>query len=355
MGKLFSKSKTPKQNLDRGFDSLDQAGGVKGQGSHMKRNQHHYQPEEPAVRELIHTEPVTSLAKIQPGLCIAGSKDKTVTLYDYNNHRLEDRWTGHERDVTKVCYGSHCQGIFSASRDKTVKLWRRGNAHPIREYCAHELVVSAIHLNKDNSLLCSGSRDNTIKLWDVETGQLLRESRISRNLVTDVKFIPDSNLLIQTGEDKEVRLFDSRTMSVSHSFPKKQYIQMCCDVTNDGHFCLTCSNGFNGHGCEATLWDIRALQIVHEYRGHTQAVESCIFMSSKGRDLIATTSRDCTVRVWDQHTRDSLMVLDLPMAGNPTSLIAYEDDSICVSTFNTGIARLQLDLDRGNLQMITNF
>ena len=32
------------------------------------------------------------------------------------------------------------------------------------------------------------------------------------------------------------RLFDTRTMSISHNFPRKQYIQMCCDVSSDGNY-----------------------------------------------------------------------------------------------------------------------
>ena len=27
---------------------------------------------------------------------------QTIALYDYHNHKLLDRWTGHDRDVTKV-------------------------------------------------------------------------------------------------------------------------------------------------------------------------------------------------------------------------------------------------------------
>lgn len=49
------------------------------------------------------------------------------------------------------------------------------------------------------------------------------------------------------------RLFDTRTMQVIHSFPRKHYIQMACDVSPDGLYCVTCSNGFGGKGCEATV------------------------------------------------------------------------------------------------------
>ena len=47
----------------------------------------------------------------------------------------------------QVCYGSSCNGIFSASRDKTIKMWQRGNSHCMQDFTGHELVVTAIHLN----------------------------------------------------------------------------------------------------------------------------------------------------------------------------------------------------------------
>lgn len=344
MGKLFSKQKSSKHQ-SQGFDSLDNTSPSRNSfgnkhSSRMERY-HDSSPQSQTKHSPIHSDAVVSLSKIQPGLCVSGSKDKSVVLYDYHNHRIEDRWTGHDREITKVCYGMHCQGVFSASRDQTVKLWKRGNANPMREYSGHTLVVMSIHTNKDNSLLCSGSRDNTLKLWDVETGECLRENRISRNLVTDVKFVPESQLLVQTGEDKEVRLFDTRTMSVSHNFPRKQYIQMCCDVSPDGRYCLTCSNGFGGNGCEATLWDLRALKILHEFHGHTEAVEACIFLPFSGCSLVATSSRDCSVRVWDKNSRECIATHTISCSGPLTSLIAYEDNSICVSSFNEGIHQLQ--------------
>lgn len=344
MGKLFSKKKTPKfESQKKGFDSLDQNHHTQNRQGNMDRYGSSQGQALDSASLMIHTEPVASLATIQPGLCLSGSKDKTIALYDYHNHKLLDRWTGHDRDVTKVCYGASCNGIFSASRDKTVRLWHRGTPQCVREYAGHDLVVSAIHVNKDNTLLCSGSRDNTVKLWSIETGDCIRENRTSRNLVTDVKFVPESHLLVQTGEDKEVRLFDTRSMTISHNFPRKQYIQMSCDVSQDGNYCLTCSNGFGGNGCEATLWDLRTLSVVHEYKGHTEAIEACIFLPTyrnDGRNLLATCSRDTSVRVWDRETKAEVAQCIISCSGPLTSLIAYDDCSICVSSFNEGILQL---------------
>lgn len=49
------------------------------------------------------------------------------------------------------------------------------------------------------------------------------------------------------------RLWDSRGLQVAHMFPAKQHIQTYCEVSEDGHKCISCSNGFGGEGCEATV------------------------------------------------------------------------------------------------------
>ncbi|GFR58089.1 WD repeat-containing protein 31-like [Elysia marginata] len=258
----------------------------------------------------VHSDAVASVAFVLPELCLSGSKDGVIRLFDFNKQSLVGTWTGHDSAITKVCYGSSCDRVFSASRDKTIKLWHQGVSQFIQEFVGHSLVVSAIHINADSTCLCSGSRDNTVRLWDVESGSCTRVNTIPQNLVTDVKFVPGSSLLVQTGEDKEVRIFDLRSLEPVFSFPKKQYIQMCCDVTHDGNYICSSSNGFSGNGCEATVWDLRARRMLQELRGHHEAVEACTFLPRAGPDcsiLVATASRDCSVKLWDGNSGSTLM------------------------------------------------
>ena len=49
------------------------------------------------------------------------------------------------------------------------------------------------------------------------------------------------------------RVWDSRSWQVTNTFPAKQYIQTHCDVSFNGHYMLSSSNGFGGQGCEATV------------------------------------------------------------------------------------------------------
>lgn len=162
------------------------------------------------------------------------------------------------------------------------------------------------------------------------------------------------------------RVWDSRSWQVTNTFPAKQYIQTHCDVSPNGNYLVSSSNGFGGQGCEATvrsrealsrfygldmsskqsiwlrmmilshvwwdvsvvlcycaiflklfiaacsevfvccqLWDLRqpGCKVV-EYRGHLQTTACCTFLPvfSGGSAQIATSSHDCSVKIWDQNT-----------------------------------------------------
>ncbi|CAH1786485.1 unnamed protein product [Owenia fusiformis] len=327
MGKLLSKSTS---NNDR-YSSMPHHTGVTPSQSTVESDTFRQ-------FEQVHSDAVNSVSAISPGVCLSGSKDKSVLLYDYNTGVVQQVWNGHDKEVTKVAYNNDLHTVFSASRDKTVKLWQANQISPVKTLTGHELVVTALSLNSDNTRLCTGSRDNSLRLWDIHTGSCTLQNAITRNLVTDIKWGKNSHQLVSSSEDKEVRIWDSRTLQVSHSFPRKQYIQTSCDISDDLNYCISSSNGFGGNGCETTLWDMRTLSIVHEYQGHGETVGSCIFMPSiANRNLVATTSNDCSIRVWDRDSAKCLCYCVIPGSGPLTSVSSYPDGRLAVGSFNLGV------------------
>lgn len=288
---------------------------------------------------------VLCLNSAKRGQCLSGGTDSVLTLTDLNSRSVVDRWSGHEKDITKVLYGPNVDLYFSSSRDKTVKIWRRNQQTPVQQCIGHDLVVSAITVNADNTVLCSGSRDNSIRLWDVSSGRCLKTNSLSQNLITHVCWANQLNVIAQSGEDKELRLWDARNLNVVSAFPRKQYIQTYCDVSEDNNYCLTTSNGFGGNGCEATLWDLRTNRLVHEFKGHFETAVCCRFIPSslsRGRKVVVTSSNDCSIRLWDQETRECLQTETISGSGPLTSIAIFEDGNLCVSSFNAGIQLLCL-------------
>ncbi|XP_061459587.1 WD repeat-containing protein 31 isoform X3 [Rhineura floridana] len=253
-----------------------------------------------------HSAAVASVASLTANLSVSGGKDKAVVVYNWYCGTVVKRFMGHKHEVTKVTCLPNSSWLFSASRDKTVLMWGlHGVSGAAQRFSGHDLVVTGLAVSPDSQQLCTGSRDNTVCTWDIETGGCLLRASISRNLVTHLCWVPGEAYIVQTSEDKTVRIWDSRNLQVAHVFPAKQHIQTSCDVSPDGRYCVSSSNGFGGEGCEATLWDLREMRCrVREFRGHSQTTASCVFLPW---DLvtfpaIATSSHDCTVKVWCQET-----------------------------------------------------
>ncbi|XP_072908276.1 WD repeat-containing protein 31 [Hemitrygon akajei] len=298
-----------------------------------------------------HTDAVTSLASLSSERCVSGGNDKIVVIYNWKSGGVQQKFVGHEHAVTKVTCNFQSNRIFSASRDKTALMWDVDcKAGPLQEFTGHALGVSGLAVSPGGLQLCTGSRDNSMCTWDVETGICLLKSAISRNLVTHICWIPTESLVIQTSEDKMVRIWDIRELQVTHTFPMKQYIQTHCDASPDGRYCISCSNGFGGEGCEATLWDLRqAKHKVCEYKGHLQSTAACIFLPSVNSSfpLVATSAHDCTVRIWNRDSAVCVGSLCLDGAGPLTSLVSSDRASLLCGSFNTGIHHLQLNHSGG--------
>ncbi|XP_058550443.1 WD repeat-containing protein 31 isoform X2 [Neofelis nebulosa] len=256
-----------------------------------------------------HVDTVSVVAALSSDLCVSGGKDKTAVAYDWKTGNVVRRFRGHEREITKIACVHRSSQFFSASRDRMVMMWDlHGPSQPRQQFSGHAMVVTGLAVSPDSSQLCTGSRDNTLLLWDVGTGQCAETASISRNLVTHLCWVPQEPYILQTSEDKTIRLWDSRGLQVAHMFPTKQHIQTYCEVSEDGHKCISCSNGFGGEGCEATLWDLRQTRNrICEYKGHFQTVTSCVFLprALALMPTVATSSHDCKVKIWNQDTGET--------------------------------------------------
>ncbi|XP_005382738.1 PREDICTED: WD repeat-containing protein 31 [Chinchilla lanigera] len=307
-----------------------------------------------------HVDSVFVVAALNSELCVSGGKDKTVVAYNWKTGNVVKRFKGHEREITKLACVPRSSQFFSASRDRMVMMWDlRGCPQPRQRLAGHDMVVTGLAVSPDASQLCTGSRDNTLLLWDVGTGQCMQKACVSRNLVTHLCWVPREPYILQTSEDKTIRLWDIRGLQVAHMFPPKQHIQTYCEVSVDGHRCISCSNGFGGEGCEATLWDLRQTRnSICEYKGHFQTVASCVFLPKTLAlmPMIATSSHDSKVKIWNQDTGACLFTLSLDGSGPLTSLAVSDASSLLCASFNTGIHLLRVDHSRGlELQEVAAF
>ncbi|KAI4542551.1 hypothetical protein MJG53_020492 [Ovis ammon polii x Ovis aries] len=302
---------------------------------------------------------VSVVAALNSDLCVSGGKDKTVVAYNWRTGNVVKRFKGHEREITKIACIYKSSQFFSASRDKMVMMWDlQSSSQPRQQFSGHTMVVTGLTVSPGEVKPTSSQHQHcgTFLKSPVPSPSHGPSCHCSLRFITTVYWLPQLQVHFSTFTANSFaavisfRLWDSRGLQVAHTFPTQQHIQTYCEVSEDGHKCVSCSSGFEGEGCEATLWDLRQTRSrICEYRGHFQTVASCIFLprALASMPAIATSSHDCKVKIWNQDTGACLFTLSLDGSGPLTSLAVADTISLLCVSFSRGIHLLRVDRSQG--------
>ena len=231
-------------------------------------------------------EGISGMCSGGPGIIITGGQDGSAAVWRWTKGSpgaLIHRWDAHPKPVTRVAHLPGANRVLTACRDGLVRSWSPGDeTTPSTEFKGHALTVSGLAALEDIGKACTGSRDYTVRLWDLETADCVQTSKISRNVVSFVRRIPGEKTVIQASEDLRLRIWDVRDFTTpAQTFEGHVNIPHCCDVSEDGNYVISSSNGFDdGAGCEVKVWDRRAGKVLREMRGHGMSTTCCAVLTS---------------------------------------------------------------------------
>lgn len=168
------------------------------------------------------------------------------------------------------------------------------------------------------NILSSGSADGSIKLWDVTTQQCSHTFAHHKDKVQSVVFHETHPFIIASGSyDKTLSLMDCRNGSVFRTFPLSSDVESL----NWNPF-----QPYHLFGCfedgSVACFDIRKNdgQFLFSFQAHEKTTTSLSF-SSRIPGMLATSSIDKTVKVWDVLSCDNVADTTPPLIG--TCLFAY--------------------------------
>lgn len=186
-------------------------------------------------------------------------------------------------------------------------------------------VVTAL-FSPDGRYLASGSGDNTVRFWDISTETPRFEGKAHRQYVLALAWSPDGSRLASGDKLGHVVIWDPETgQQVGRTLSgHKQFITGLAwqplHLTKDGECRLLASSSKDG---DVRIWDAITAKFVLALTSHTQSV-TCLRWG--GTDLIYTASQDRTIKVW--RAQDGVLCRTLQGHGHWVNVLALNTDYV---------------------------
>jgi WD40 repeat protein len=242
----------------------------------------------------------------------SASRDMTIRLWDSTTGYCLQILKGHNESVESVAFRPDGKILASASGDKTIRLWHSTTGQCLQILEGHEYWVGSIAFQPDGEMLASASDDEIIRLWNPTTGKCLQTLEGHNTWVHSVAFRPDGKMLASASNDETVRLWDPTTGQCLQTLEdQNESVQ-----TMEGHNGLVTFVAFRPDGkmlastsgdMTIRLWDSITGQCLHTLKGHHKWVQSVAFQAD-GR-ILASASGDKTIRLWNSATGVCLQIL----------------------------------------------
>lgn len=291
---------------------------------------------------LAHKDVISSLdisKKKDNKYLVSGSLDKTIKIWNYDGKLIKTMF--HDGAVTKVKYSKDNKFIFSSSDDKTIKVWSNKGLL-LQTLIGHEGTVIDMDYSPTENILVSSSLDGTIKFWNTKTFKVTKSIK-SKNIFNNVSFSSDGKLLISTAKED---------IYVSKTGEKEKWERPC---TKNGHkgnineLKFYSKNIFFTASSDQTLkiWKLKnknnefQCHLLKTLVGHQNNVSSIDFFSNKDLRIIASSSDDRTIRLWNYDNNPFLKILSnnnpvqkLEFAKDNKFLLSYDIKSLKVWNIN---------------------
>nr|XP_018259611.1 F-box and WD-40 domain-containing protein CDC4 [Kwoniella dejecticola CBS 10117]OBR81769.1 F-box and WD-40 domain-containing protein CDC4 [Kwoniella dejecticola CBS 10117] len=152
-----------------------------------------------------HSSAVRALAA-HGNICISGSYDMTVRVWDIVKGTCVHVLTGHEAKVYSIVYDQYRGRCASGSMDNTVKVWDVNTGDCLHTLHGHTSLVGLLGISPN--YLVSAAADASLRVWDTET--LEAKTVLSSHGGAITCFQHDETKVV-SGSDGALKLWDIKT------------------------------------------------------------------------------------------------------------------------------------------------
>ncbi|XP_052113431.1 suppressor of mec-8 and unc-52 protein homolog 1 isoform X2 [Arachis duranensis] len=251
---------------------------------------------------------------------VSCSVDGFIEVWDYLSGKLkkdlqyqaDEVFMMHEDAVLCVDFSRDSEMLASGSQDGKIKVWRIRTGQCLRRLeRAHSQGVTSLSFSRDGSQLLSTSFDSTARIHGLKSGKMLKEFRGHTSYVNDAIFTTDGSRIITASSDCTVKGGDASVNSV-HIFPKTTDHIIVCNKTSSiyimtlqGQVVKSFSSGKReggdfiyciGEDRNMYCFSHQSGKLEHLMKVHEKEVIGVTHHPH--RNLVATYSEDCTMKLW---------------------------------------------------------
>lgn len=229
---------------------------------------------------------------------------------------------GHSEKINSVCFSNNNKFLASASKDKAIKIWQlkqgkltntmlfeRGS--PLRSFQHGQVsfesdYANSIVFSRDNRVLVSGEKDETIKIWSLQTKKLIYTLTGHSKAVNSVAIHPNGKLIASASDDKTVKLWSLKSGKQVRTLRGHTDNVIAVSFSPNGNV-LASSGDVNDKTVK--LWFLSENRNI-TLKGHSDwfgGIDSIAFTPDS--KLIASGSKDKTIKIWQVDTGKELMTL----------------------------------------------
>ena len=189
--------------------------------------------------------------------------------------------------------------------------------------------ISSISFSPDGKTIVSGSDDGNVRLWDVLTGERLQTFTRNANQVLSVAFSPDGKIIASGGDDTSeegpgvgIHLRDAHTGELLKVLEGNKYGTLSVCFSPDGK--TLASGGDRSSDNILLLWDVDTGEPIETFRSHERFGSFTSVTFSPDGNIIASASRDKTIRLWSPHT--GLLLKTISGHTEPVNSVIFSPD-----------------------------
>jgi len=200
-------------------------------------------------------------------------------------------------NITEKDFGSfffHNSVLFTGGHDKKLFSWSFPDCSQLVEFKGHFGIINCLQVVATsaypNGVMFSGSDDNDIRSWDITTGQKIKIYRGHTSWVSDI--VISGNVLFTASHDKSAMAWEISSGRIMQIYPHPLWVKTLVlgNLVGTDYLFTGCSDGI------IRKFNPRSGELLAQLKGHTGGIQKLLLVDKL---ILYSASDDCTIKAWD--------------------------------------------------------